>query len=180
MLLTMCLAFSFPGCSAVCELVDLTLTMPLTMCLALSFPGHRQSHPIRMCLLMTLTMLLTMCLAFSFPCDKVIQCKVCELVDLTLTASCVLLSHFMLYCTVYINFTGFPDVLVFTCYLILNLSLVFAGLVQSGFLPQKQATVDCNRSRTDPDVEGTELDHVGPVFCGPWTALKPIQTGFFA
>ena len=46
--------------------------------------------------------------------------------------------------------------------------LVFAGSVQSGFLPQKWATVDRNWSRTNPDIEGTEPNHLGPVFCGPW------------
>jgi len=46
--------------------------------------------------------------------------------------------------------------------------LVFASLVQSSFLPPKRATIDCNRSRTDPDIAGTELDHLGLVFCGPW------------
>ncbi|EDR01230.1 uncharacterized protein LACBIDRAFT_333471 [Laccaria bicolor S238N-H82] len=45
--------------------------------------------------------------------------------------------------------------------------LVFKGSVQSGFLPRKRATVDRNRSRTDPDIEGTEPNHLGPVFCGP-------------
>ncbi|EDR01482.1 uncharacterized protein LACBIDRAFT_310883 [Laccaria bicolor S238N-H82] len=45
--------------------------------------------------------------------------------------------------------------------------LVFKGSVQSGFLPRKCATVDRNRSRTDPDIEGTEPNHLGPVFCGP-------------
>ena len=48
------------------------------------------------------------------------------------------------------------------------LCLVFTSPVQSGFLPPKQATVDCNWSRTDPDIAGTELDHLGPVFCSPW------------
>jgi len=46
--------------------------------------------------------------------------------------------------------------------------LVFTSPVQSGFLPPKRATVNCNRSRTDPDIVGTEPDHLGPVFCGPW------------
>jgi len=49
-----------------------------------------------------------------------------------------------------------------------HLDIVFTSLVQSGFLPSKQATVDHNRSRTDPDIVGTELDHLGPVFCSPW------------
>ncbi|EDR04126.1 uncharacterized protein LACBIDRAFT_306439 [Laccaria bicolor S238N-H82] len=57
---------------------------------------------------------------------------------------------------------------------------VFASSVQSGFLPPKRATVDHNRSRTDPDIEGTELNHIGPVFCGLWSRFRPIQTGFFA
>ena len=52
--------------------------------------------------------------------------------------------------------------------------LVFAGPVQSGFLPQKRATVDRNRSRTNPDIEGTEPNHLGPVFCGPWCRLRPV------
>ena len=46
--------------------------------------------------------------------------------------------------------------------------LVFASPVQSGFLPPKRATIDCNRSRTNPDIAGTEPDHLGPVFCSPW------------
>ncbi|EDR07021.1 uncharacterized protein LACBIDRAFT_328279 [Laccaria bicolor S238N-H82] len=54
------------------------------------------------------------------------------------------------------------------------------GLVQSGFLPRKQAATDHNRSRTNPDIEGTEPDHLRPVFCSLWTVFKPIQTGFFA
>ena len=33
-------------------------------------------------------------------------------------------------------------------------SVVFASPVQSGFLPPKQATVNCNWSRTDPDIVG--------------------------
>ena len=52
--------------------------------------------------------------------------------------------------------------------------LVFAGPVQSGFLPQKWATVDRNRSRTNPDIEGTEPNHLGPVFCGPWCRFRPV------
>jgi len=38
--------------------------------------------------------------------------------------------------------------------------LVFVSPVQSGFLPPKQATMDCNQSRTDPDIVGTEPDHL--------------------
>jgi hypothetical protein len=57
--------------------------------------------------------------------------------------------------------------------------LVFASSVQSGFLPPKRATVDRNRSRTDPHIAGTEPDHLGPVYFGPWDRFKPIQTGFF-
>ena len=49
-----------------------------------------------------------------------------------------------------------------------TLFLVFASPVQSGFLPQKRATIDRNQSRTDPDIAGTEPDHLGPVFCSPW------------
>ena len=48
------------------------------------------------------------------------------------------------------------------------LVVVFASLVQSGFLPPKQATMNCNWSRTDPDIVGIELDHLGLVFCSPW------------
>ncbi|EDR10442.1 uncharacterized protein LACBIDRAFT_317373 [Laccaria bicolor S238N-H82] len=59
-------------------------------------------------------------------------------------------------------------------------SVVFTSSVQSGFLPPKRATVDRNRSRTDPDIEGTERNHLGPVFCGLWSRFRPIQTGFFA
>jgi hypothetical protein len=57
--------------------------------------------------------------------------------------------------------------------------VVFASSVQSGFLPPKRATVDRNRSRTDPHIAGTEPDHLGPVYFGPWDRFKPIQTGFF-
>jgi hypothetical protein len=56
--------------------------------------------------------------------------------------------------------------------------IVFASSVQSGFLPPKRATVDRNRSRTDPHIAGTKLDHLGPVYFGPWDRFKPIQTGF--
>ena len=52
--------------------------------------------------------------------------------------------------------------------------VVFAGPVQSGFLPPKQATVDRNRSRTNPDIEGTKPNHLGPVFCGPWCRFRLI------
>ena len=46
--------------------------------------------------------------------------------------------------------------------------LVFASLVQSGFFPPKQTTMNCNWSRTDPDIVGTKPDHLGLVFCSPW------------
>ncbi|KIK05367.1 hypothetical protein K443DRAFT_91468, partial [Laccaria amethystina LaAM-08-1] len=52
--------------------------------------------------------------------------------------------------------------------------------VQSGFLRPKHATVDRNRSRTDPDIGGTGQDHLGPVFCGPRNKKRPVQTGFLA
>ncbi|KIK00834.1 hypothetical protein K443DRAFT_99722, partial [Laccaria amethystina LaAM-08-1] len=52
------------------------------------------------------------------------------------------------------------------------------GPVQSGFLRPKRATVDLNRSRTDPDIAGTESDHLGPVFCGPRNQKRPVETGF--
>ncbi|EDR06144.1 uncharacterized protein LACBIDRAFT_300299 [Laccaria bicolor S238N-H82] len=39
-------------------------------------------------------------------------------------------------------------------------AIVFKGSVQSGFLPRKRATVDRNRSRTNPDIEGTEPNHL--------------------
>ncbi|EDR01913.1 uncharacterized protein LACBIDRAFT_310411 [Laccaria bicolor S238N-H82] len=58
--------------------------------------------------------------------------------------------------------------------------IVFTSSVQSGFLPPKRATVDRNRSRTNPDIQGTEPNHLGPVFCGLWSRFRPIQTGFFA
>ncbi|EDQ98674.1 uncharacterized protein LACBIDRAFT_298329 [Laccaria bicolor S238N-H82] len=41
---------------------------------------------------------------------------------------------------------------------------VFASSVQSSFLPPKRATVDRNQSRTDPDIEGTEPNHLRPAF----------------
>ncbi|KIK10387.1 hypothetical protein K443DRAFT_81456 [Laccaria amethystina LaAM-08-1] len=44
----------------------------------------------------------------------------------------------------------------------LQLPVVFASSVQSSFLPPKRATVDRNRSRTDPHIAGTEPDHLGP------------------
>ena len=56
----------------------------------------------------------------------------------------------------------------------LSIQLVFAGPVQSGFLPPKRATVDRNQSRTNPDIEGTEPNHLGPVFCGPWCRFRPV------
>ncbi|KIJ97438.1 hypothetical protein K443DRAFT_105713, partial [Laccaria amethystina LaAM-08-1] len=52
------------------------------------------------------------------------------------------------------------------------------GPVQSGFLRPKRATVDRNRSRTDPDIGGTGPDHLGPVFCGPRNKNRPVRTGF--
>ncbi|KIJ90399.1 hypothetical protein K443DRAFT_116645, partial [Laccaria amethystina LaAM-08-1] len=52
------------------------------------------------------------------------------------------------------------------------------GPVQSGFLRPKRATVDRNRSRTDPDIGGTGPDHLGPVFCGPCNQKRPVRTGF--
>ncbi|KIJ97765.1 hypothetical protein K443DRAFT_105139, partial [Laccaria amethystina LaAM-08-1] len=52
------------------------------------------------------------------------------------------------------------------------------GPVQSGFLRPKRATVDLNRSRTNPDITGTEPDHLGPVFCSPRNQKRPVQTGF--
>ncbi|EDR00302.1 uncharacterized protein LACBIDRAFT_314428 [Laccaria bicolor S238N-H82] len=48
------------------------------------------------------------------------------------------------------------------------------------FLPPQRATVDCNWSRIDPDIEGTKPNHLGPVFCSLWSQFRPIQTGFFA
>jgi len=57
--------------------------------------------------------------------------------------------------------------------------IVFASLVQSGFLPPKQATMNRNQSMTNPDIVGTKLDHLGPVFCSPWNWFRPVQTGFF-
>jgi hypothetical protein len=60
-----------------------------------------------------------------------------------------------------------------------SFQVVFASSVQSGFLPPKRATVDRNQSRTDPHIAGTEPDHLGPVYFGPWDRFKPIQTGFF-
>ena len=56
---------------------------------------------------------------------------------------------------------------------------MFASLVQSGFLPPKQAAMNHNWSRTDPDIVGTEPDHLGLVFCGPWNRFRLVQTGFF-
>ena len=38
--------------------------------------------------------------------------------------------------------------------------IVFTGPVLSSFLPLKWATMDCNWSRTNPDIEGTEMDHL--------------------
>ncbi|KIJ99022.1 hypothetical protein K443DRAFT_102995 [Laccaria amethystina LaAM-08-1] len=60
-----------------------------------------------------------------------------------------------------------------------SFQIVFASSVQSGFLPPKRATMDRNRSRTDPHIAGTEPDHLGPVYFGPWDQFKLIQTGFF-
>ncbi|KAF8223916.1 hypothetical protein L208DRAFT_1314591 [Tricholoma matsutake] len=44
--------------------------------------------------------------------------------------------------------------------------VVFESPVQSGFLTSKWGNCNCNWSRTDPDIGGTELDHLGPVFFG--------------
>ncbi|KIJ97247.1 hypothetical protein K443DRAFT_47325, partial [Laccaria amethystina LaAM-08-1] len=52
--------------------------------------------------------------------------------------------------------------------------LCFRSPVQSGFLHPKRATVDRNRSRTDPDIGGTGPDHLGPVFCGPRNQKRPV------
>ncbi|KIK00658.1 hypothetical protein K443DRAFT_99971, partial [Laccaria amethystina LaAM-08-1] len=52
------------------------------------------------------------------------------------------------------------------------------GPVQSDFLCPKRTTVDCNQSRTDPDIGGTGPDHLGPVFCSPRNQKRPVQTGF--
>jgi hypothetical protein len=57
------------------------------------------------------------------------------------------------------------------------LYIVFASSVQSGFLPRKRATVDRNRSRTDPHIAGTEPDHLGPVYFSPWDRFKPVFFG---
>ena len=43
--------------------------------------------------------------------------------------------------------------------------------------PQRKATT--HKQRTDPDIEGTKPNHLGPVFCGPWCQFRLIQTGFF-
>ncbi|KIK05242.1 hypothetical protein K443DRAFT_91612, partial [Laccaria amethystina LaAM-08-1] len=53
------------------------------------------------------------------------------------------------------------------------------GPVQSGFLHPKRATVDLNRSTTDPDIAGTEPDHLGPVFCGPRNQKRSVQPVFW-
>ncbi|KIK03389.1 hypothetical protein K443DRAFT_95287, partial [Laccaria amethystina LaAM-08-1] len=52
------------------------------------------------------------------------------------------------------------------------------GLVQSSFFHPKHATVDHNRSWTNPDIGGTRLDHLGLVFCCPQNQKRPVQTGF--
>ncbi|EDQ98352.1 uncharacterized protein LACBIDRAFT_303642 [Laccaria bicolor S238N-H82] len=46
--------------------------------------------------------------------------------------------------------------------------VVFTSSVQSGFLPPKHTTMDHNQSRINPDIEGTELNHLGLVFCSLW------------
>ncbi|KIJ95315.1 hypothetical protein K443DRAFT_108947, partial [Laccaria amethystina LaAM-08-1] len=46
------------------------------------------------------------------------------------------------------------------------------------FLRPKRATVDCNQSRTNPDIGGTGPDHLGPVFCSPHNQKRLVQTGF--
>ncbi|KIK06257.1 hypothetical protein K443DRAFT_89772, partial [Laccaria amethystina LaAM-08-1] len=60
----------------------------------------------------------------------------------------------------------------------LTISTIPMTPVRSGFLRPKRATVDRNRSRTDPDIAGTEPDHLGPVFCGPRNQKRLVQTGF--
>jgi len=80
------------------------------------------------------------------------------------------------------NWTMNDDIwssLVIVVYTTTQWWVVFTSLVQSGFLPPKWAIMNCNQSRNDPDIVGTELDHLGPVFCGPWNWFRPVQTGFF-
>ena len=57
---------------------------------------------------------------------------------------------------------------------------LFEGSVQSSFLPPKHTTMDSNQSRTNPNIEWTKPNHLGPVFCGPCHWFRPIKTGFFA
>ena len=56
------------------------------------------------------------------------------------------------------------------------IQLVFEGSVQSGFLSLKRASMDHNWPRTNPNIEGTELNHLGLVFCSPWHQFRLNQT----
>ena len=70
-----------------------------------------------------------------------------------LQTSCMsTLPHHIIYCAQNLKFKSPSE---------LTLQVVFTGLVQSGFLPPKQATMDCNWFRTNPDIGATELDHLG-------------------
>jgi hypothetical protein len=54
---------------------------------------------------------------------------------------------------------------------------VFKGLVRSGFLAPKGATVNCNWLRPHPSVQTTGLNHKGPVQIGPVVVHQPVSTG---
>ena len=58
--------------------------------------------------------------------------------------------------------------------------LVFAGLVQSGFLTPNGATSNCNWSGPIPDIVGLQPDYLGPVLIGPWTEKRLVWTGLLS
>ncbi|KAF8224367.1 hypothetical protein L208DRAFT_1311956, partial [Tricholoma matsutake] len=58
--------------------------------------------------------------------------------------------------------------------------VVFKGPVWSGFRLPNGATGNRNRSRTDPDIGGLQLDPLGPVLIGPWTEKRLVWTGLLS
>ncbi|KAF8233488.1 hypothetical protein L208DRAFT_1266289, partial [Tricholoma matsutake] len=46
------------------------------------------------------------------------------------------------------------------------------------FLTSKWGNHNCSQSRTNPDIGGTEPDHLGLVYCGPWTGKRLVWTSF--
>ncbi|EDR13022.1 uncharacterized protein LACBIDRAFT_322415 [Laccaria bicolor S238N-H82] len=85
-------------------------------------------------------------------------------------------------CEHYIQAPSTASILIFVELTIASVTpgfKVFASSVQSGFLPPKRATVDRNWSRTDPDIQGTELNHLGPVFSRSMELVQTDPDRFF-